>query len=189
MNFLIKNFLRGLAILLPITATVWLIWVTVVALDRWIGVPYPGLGIAATLAFILLIGIVAGNVIGKRLFQWAEQLFVRAPFVKIVYLAIKDLVEAFVGDKKKFNRPVLVDLSELGQVKALGFITRDPIELVPGQPLVAVYFPQSYNFAGNLLLVPPERVTPIEADSTQVMALIVSGGVSGTSAGERINAD
>lgn len=179
MNFLIKNFLRGLAIVLPITATVWLIWATVVTIDRWLRIPYPGAGFAITLALILLVGILTGNVIGRKLFQWTEQIFIRAPLVKIIYLAIKDLVEAFVGDRKKFNRPVLVSLSELGEAKALGFITRESVDFLPDSSLVAVYFPQSYNFAGNLLLVPSSRIQPIDADSSQVMAFIVSGGISG----------
>lgn len=179
MNFLIKNFLRGLAIVVPITATAWLIWATIITIDRWLGIPWPGAGLAVTLALILLVGILAGNVIGRTFFHWTEQIFVRAPLVKIVYMAIKDLVEAFVGDRRKFNRPVVVDLTELGQIKALGFVTRESIEFLPGSDLVAVYFPQSYNIAGNLLLVPPHRIHPIDADSAQVMAVIVSGGISG----------
>ena len=182
MNFLIKNFVRGLAIVVPISATVWLVWATVVTIDRWLGIPWPGAGIAVTLALILLVGVLAGNVIGRTFFQWTEQIFVRAPLVKIIYMAIKDLVEAFVGDRRRFNRPVVVDLTELGQVKALGFITRDALEFLPDSDLVAVYFPQSYNIAGNLLLVPRSRVHAIEADSAQVMAVIVSGGISGKSA-------
>ena len=182
MNFLIKNFVRGLAIVVPISATVWLVWATVVTIDRWLGIPWPGAGIAVTLALILLVGVLAGNVIGRTFFQWTEQIFVRAPLVKIIYMAIKDLVEAFVGDRRRFNRPVVVDLTELGQVKALGFITRDSLEFLPDSDLVAVYFPQSYNIAGNLLLVPRSRVHAIEADSAQVMAVIVSGGISGKSA-------
>ncbi|HVR41838.1 MAG TPA: DUF502 domain-containing protein [Thermoanaerobaculia bacterium] len=180
MNFLVKNFLRGLAIFIPIGVTAWLVWATIVTIDRWLGVPYPGAGLGVTLVLILLIGIVAGNVIGRTLFEWTEAVFIRAPLVKIIYLAIKDLVEAFVGDKRRFNRPVLVTLSESGEAKALGFITRDRVEFVRSEPLVAVYFPQSYNFAGNVLLFPPHRIQPIEADSSQVMAFIVSGGVSGT---------
>lgn len=178
MNFLIKNFLRGLAILIPIVATIWLVWITFLTIDRWIQAPYPGVGIGVTILLILAVGMLAGNVIGRKLFHLTEMIFMRAPLVKIIYLAIKDLVEAFVGDRKKFNRPVLVSLSGI-EASALGFVTRDRIDFLSGRDLVAVYFPQSYNFAGNLLLVPAARITPIAADSTQVMAFIVSGGISG----------
>ncbi|MFN2442707.1 MAG: DUF502 domain-containing protein [Thermoanaerobaculia bacterium] len=178
MNFLIKNFLRGLAILIPIVATIWLVWITFLTIDRWIQAPYPGVGIGVTILLILAVGMLAGNVIGRKLFHLTEMIFMRAPLVKIIYLAIKDLVEAFVGDRKKFNRPVLVSLSGI-EASALGFVTRDRIDFLSERDLVAVYFPQSYNFAGNLLLVPAARITPIDADSTQVMAFIVSGGISG----------
>jgi uncharacterized membrane protein len=178
MNFLIKNFLRGLAILIPIVATIWLVVITFMTIDRWIQAPYPGVGIGVTILLILAVGMLAGNVIGRKLLRLTEMIFMRAPLVKIIYLAIKDLVEAFVGDRKKFNRPVLVSLPGI-EASALGFVTRDRIDFLPGSDLIAVYFPQSYNFAGNLLLVSAARITPIDADSTQVMAFIVSGGISG----------
>lgn len=178
MNFLIKNFLRGLAILIPIVATIWLVVITFLTIDRWIEAPYPGVGIGVTILLILAVGMLAGNVIGRKLLGLTDMIFMRAPLVKIIYLAIKDLVEAFVGDRKKFNRPVLVSLPAI-EASALGFVTRDKIDFLPGSDLIAVYFPQSYNFAGNLLLVSATRITPIEADSTQVMAFIVSGGISG----------
>lgn len=178
MNFLIKNFLRGLAILIPIVATIWLVVITFLTIDRWIEAPYPGIGIGVTILLILAVGMLAGNVIGRKLLRVTDMIFMRAPLVKIIYLAIKDLVEAFVGDRKKFNRPVLVSLPAI-EASALGFVTRDRIDFLPGSDLIAVYFPQSYNFAGNLLLVSAARITPIDADSTQVMAFIVSGGISG----------
>lgn len=178
MNFLIKNFLRGLAILIPIVATIWLVVITFLTIDRWIEAPYPGVGIGVTILLILAVGMLAGNVIGRKLLRLTDMIFMRAPLVKIIYLAIKDLVEAFVGDRKKFNRPVLVSLPAI-EASALGFVTRDKIDFLPGSDLIAVYFPQSYNFAGNLLLVSATRITPIDADSTQVMAFIVSGGISG----------
>ncbi|MFN2237873.1 MAG: DUF502 domain-containing protein [Thermoanaerobaculia bacterium] len=186
MKFLIKNFLRGLAILIPIVATIWLVVITFLTIDRWIEAPYPGVGIGVTVLLILAVGMLAGNVIGKKLLGLTEMIFMRAPLVKIIYLAIKDLVEAFVGDRKKFNRPVLVSLPAI-EASALGFVTRDRIDFLPGSDLIAVYFPQSYNFAGNLLLVSAARITPIDADSTQVMAFIVSGGISGGAQSEEIS--
>jgi uncharacterized membrane protein len=187
MNFLIKNFLRGLAILIPIVATIWLVVITFLTIDRWIEAPYPGVGIGVTILLILAVGMLAGNVIGRKLLRLTDMVFLRAPLVKIIYLAIKDLVEAFVGDRKKFNRPVLVSLPAI-EASALGFVTSDRIEFLSGSDLIAVYFPQSYNFAGNLLLVSAARITPIDADSTQVMAFIVSGGISGGGQAQELSA-
>ena len=108
-----------------------------------------------------------------------DLVFTRAPLVKILYTSIKDLIEAFVGDRRRFNRPVLVTLGGPPSVEALGFVTCDDLSPIGAAGRVAVYFPQSYNFAGNLVIVPLESVRPINADPGRVMAFIVSGGISG----------
>ncbi len=89
---------------------------------------------------------------------------------------MRDLVEAFVGDRKKFNRPVLVRLGP--ELQAVGFLTRDDLTLLEIRDHVAVYLPQSYNFAGNLLVVPATSIEPLSIDPARAMAFVVSGGVS-----------
>ena len=96
--------------------------------------------------------------------------------MRIVYAAIKDLLEAFVGNKRRFDRPVTISVSE--GVKTLGFITRDDLSALGMPGDVAVYVPFSYTWDGCLLIVARERVTALEMDSASVMALVVSGGVS-----------
>lgn len=179
MHLVVKYFLRGLAVVVPIAVTVWVVWQIFTGLDRLINAPYPGLGLALTLAAILLTGVLVSNFVGRALLRGTELLFIRAPFVKIVYTSVKDLVDAFVGDKRRFDRPVSVALTSDGSLRAVGFITRDDLAYLGIPGTAAVYFPQSYNFAGNLVLVEISRITPIDADSSQVMAFVVSGGVSG----------
>ena len=179
MNFLVKYFLRGLVIVIPILVTVYIFYQTLVFLDRLITAPFPGAGLLLAITLVILVGLLASNFVGRKFFQLTETIFMRAPFVKIIYLAIKDLMEAFVGDKKKFNRPVLVDLGSSLGAKAMGFVTREDLSFLGSRDHVAVYFPQSYNFAGNLLLVESRLVRAVSVDSTQAMAFIVSGGVSG----------
>jgi uncharacterized membrane protein len=176
MNWLIKNFLRGLVIVVPIALTAYLVYQTFLRLDQLLRVPTPGLGLVILLAAIIGIGALAGNFVGRRFFALTEKLFTKAPIVRIVYAAIKDLLEAFVGNKRRFDRPVTIEVSE--GVKSFGFITRDDLGVLglPGD--VAVYVPFSYTWDGCLLVVARERVTPLEADSASVMALVVSGGVS-----------
>ena len=179
MNWLVKNFLRGLVIVVPIAVTLYLLYQAFIAVERLgalIHVPAPGVGVAVLLAAIVAVGVLAGNFVGRRLFEMAEQLFTRAPIVRIVYAAIKDLLEAFVGNKRRFDRPVTVQLSE--GVRTFGFITRDDLSSLglPGD--VAVYIPFSYTWDGCLLVVPHDRVTPMTTDSASIMALVVSGGVS-----------
>jgi uncharacterized membrane protein len=96
----------------------------------------------------------------------------------MIYGSIKDLFDAFVGDKKSFNKPVLVQLVPGGSVRVVGFVTNEDLAVLGIKDQVAVYLPQSYNFAGNMIVVPREAVTPMDADSGSVMKFIVSGGVS-----------
>jgi uncharacterized membrane protein len=176
MNWLIKNFLRGLVIVVPIAVTVYLLYQSFVSLDRLLRLPTPGLGIAILLAAIVLVGALAGNFAGRRLFALTEALFTKAPIVRIVYSAIKDLLEAFVGNKRRFDRPVRVRLTD--HVQVFGFITQDDLGALSGAGDVGVYIPFSYTWDGCLLVVARERVEPLDADSANVMALVVSGGVS-----------
>lgn len=176
MNWLIKNFLRGLVIVVPIALTVYLIYIAFTKLDALLKMNTPGLGLLILLVIIIGIGALAGNFVGRRFFALTEKLFTKAPIVRLVYAAIRDLLEAFVGNKRRFDRPVTIAMS--GDVKAFGFITRDDLTSLglPGD--VAVYVPFSYTWDGCLLVVPRERVTPLTADSASIMALVVSGGVS-----------
>ncbi|HEV7238300.1 MAG TPA: DUF502 domain-containing protein [Thermoanaerobaculia bacterium] len=176
MNWLLKNFLRGLVIVVPIAVTVYLLVQAFLALDRLLRLPTPGLGIAILLGATVLIGALAGNFAGKKVFALTELLFSRAPIVRIVYAAIKDLLEAFVGNKRRFDRPVAVQVND--HVRTFGFITRDDLSSLGMAGDVAVYVPFSYTWDGCLIVVARERVTALEADSASIMALVVSGGVA-----------
>lgn len=176
MNWIIKNFLRGLVIVVPIAVTVYLLVQAFVTLDRLLKLEYPGLGLAVLVLATIAIGALASNFIGRRLFGVAETLFTKAPIVRIIYAAIKDLLEAFVGNKRRFDRPVAVMVGE--HVKMFGFITQDDLGTLASPGEIAVYVPFSYTWDGCLMIVPRERVQPLSADSTSVLALVVSGGVS-----------
>ena len=84
-----------------------------------------------------------------------------------------------MGDTKKFDKPVSVELIPGGKVRALGFVTRESLGFLGMENQVAVYMPQSYNFAGNVLLVPSDQVQSLSVDSSAIMTFVVSGGVSG----------
>lgn len=176
MNWLVKNFLRGLVVVVPISLTVYLVYQALVALDRLLKLPYPGLGVAVLVAATIVIGVLASNFVGREILQLTEKVFTKAPIVRIVYTAIKDLLEAFVGNKRRFDRPVLVELNE--GIRAFGFITQDELGSLAAPGEVAVYFPFSYTWDGCLLVVPRSRVRQIDADSATVLALVVSGGVA-----------
>lgn len=179
MKVLLGYFWRGCLVLLPLAGTIYIAFLVITTMDRILPVGVPGLGFALTLALITLVGAFASNVIGRAAFELTEKWLTALPLVRLVYASIRDLTDAFVGDKKRFNRPVSVAVVPGSGVKALGYVTRDALDRLGLGEHLAVYFPQSYNFAGNLLLVPRELVEPLEVGSTDLMTFIVSGGVSG----------
>lgn len=197
-RFLTKHFLRGLLVVVPAAATVWLLVRVFVFVDdklirppseEWTipfteqmvpGIPIdvPGAGVLVTVALVTAIGLLASNVVGRALFRMSERLFTHMPGVKLLYNAIKDLIKAFISDEKKFDKPVLLSLGGDTPVDVIGFITRENLEEFGLVDRVAVYVPQSYNFAANLILVPRDRVRPLDLPPGDVMAFVVSGGVA-----------
>lgn len=180
MNWLVKNFLRGVIIVVPIALTVYLIYEAFVRIDRLLALKTPGLGFAATILMVIAVGALASNFVVGRFLMLTEFVFTRAPLIRLVYASIRDLLEAFVGDRKRFDQPVAVAMTD--NLKAMGFITRDDLAFLglPGE--VAVYLPFSYSVAGSLVVVPRTRVQRLPADSASVMALVVSGGISSVAA-------
>ena len=179
MKRLAKYFFEGLLVTVPAVASIYIIYVIFSKIDGLLNIPIPGAGFVITIVGITVIGVLASSFITKRLVGFIEKTLSRLPIVKIFYSSIKDLVGAFVGDKKSFDRPVLVTVDTELDSKSIGFITRESLDFLSLPGHVAVYFPQSYNFAGELTLFPRELVSPIEAESSEVMKFLVSGGVSG----------
>ena len=177
MNWLLKNFLRGLVIVVPIALTIYLVYQALISLDRLLHLETPGLGIAVIVVATILIGALASNFFMRRFLKITEVVFTRAPIVRLIYSAIRDLLEAFVGDKRRFDRPVAVSIGDTG-VRMLAFLTRDDVAPLPLADHVAVYVPFSYTWDGCLLLVPRANVQPLDADSASIMAMAVSGGVT-----------
>jgi uncharacterized membrane protein len=182
---LIRYFIRGCLVSVPLALTAWLVFVTLRFVDQLPAIGIPGVGFVLTITLVTLVGVFTSNVIGKRVFQVVDRLFSGMPLVKLLYSSLKDLIRAFVGDDKKFDRPVAVLMSSSG-ARMLGFITRDGLHALGMPEHVAVYFPQSYNFAGQLVLVPREHVELLEAASSEVMTFIVSGGISGFGRGQSL---
>ncbi|MBN2193395.1 MAG: DUF502 domain-containing protein [Polyangiaceae bacterium] len=178
MKTLLGWFWRGCLVLVPIVVTIYVGYLVVTTFDRLVPIGLPGLGFVVAMALITFVGFMSSNMIGAAAVTWAERAVTALPFVRLVYTSIRDLLHAFVGDRRGFDRPVLVPLSP-GGARVLGFLTRDGIEAIGLGTHVAVYVPQSYNFAGNLLVVPRDQIEPLAVPSTEVIAFIVSGGVSG----------
>ncbi|HLR25055.1 MAG TPA: DUF502 domain-containing protein [Fodinibius sp.] len=126
---------------------------------------------------ISIIGYIFSLTFTRPLVTYFEQLLKRVPIIKIIYTALKDLTEAFVGDKKRFNQPVLVDFGDTG-LKRMGFVTEEELAHLGISGMVAVYCPHSYNFSGNLYFVQADAVRPVNLDSADAMKYIISGGIT-----------
>lgn len=178
-----RYFVRGCLALAPLALTAYIIYLIFAFADRLLPFGIPGLGVVVVVLVITIVGFLTSNVIGKGILEMAESFLTRLPLVKLIYGSLKDLVGAFVGDRRSFNQPVSVALVADRSVRTLGFVTRDGLGVLNLPGHVAVYLPQSYNFAGNLIIVPRERVEPLDVASGEMMTFIVSGGVSGLGVG------
>lgn len=172
-------FFRGLLLLAPATVIIWALWRALAFLDGIIKTDIPGLGLVLLVSIITVAGWLGSTFLFHPLAELGEELLQRIPFIKTMYGALKDLVEALVGSKRKFDRPVLVKFGSGVEAERLGFITQEDLShLGMGEGKVAVYFPHSFAWSGNLLIVPKQNVTALEARPADVMKFAVSGGVS-----------
>jgi uncharacterized membrane protein len=191
MRKLFNYFLQGLLITVPIVVTFVVLFKSIIWIDSLLpfqipvkipGYPdidVPGLGILALFFIITVFGYFASTLVANPLFTIMEKLLGKTPLLKIIYSSVKDLIEAFVGEKKRFTQPVLVTMTNEPVIQRIGFVTENDLTTL-GIPLgkLAVYFPFSYGFNGQLFIVPAENVTPINASGTEMMKFIISGGVT-----------
>ncbi|GAA4083414.1 DUF502 domain-containing protein [Mucilaginibacter panaciglaebae] len=188
---LLNYFFKGLIVVVPIGAAAFLIFWAVSSVDSALnlsdvlwrdshGKPMhiPGLGILNVLVIIMLAGILVTNVITDPIKLWTKRWLNRLPFFNFLYSSIKDLTEAFVGDEKKFSEAVIVEVNEFG-LKKIGFLVQKDLTKLglPGE--VAVYFPYSYSFAGQVVIVSSDKVKHINKNAADMMKFVISGGVSG----------
>ena len=183
--------IKGVLVVVPLGAAIFLIIWIVTTVDTalnlsnlfWVdpktGQPVyiPGLGILSVLVIILLAGIIVTNFITQPIYNWFMRWLKRLPLFNFLYSSIKDLTEAFVGDEKKFNEPVLVEVNEFG-LKKVGFLTQKDLTGIGLEGQVAVYFPYSYSFAGQLVIVESSKVKPLPMTGSEAMKFVVSGGVT-----------
>jgi uncharacterized membrane protein len=130
------------------------------------------------LVLITLLGFVGQSIIFRPIRKMTDQLFRKAPLVRILYSAIRDLLSAFVGQDKKFNKPVLVKVNKISDLEKIGFITAEDLSELDINDKVAVYFPHSYNFSGELFIVPKEQIKPLNIAASEAMKFVLTGGIT-----------
>lgn len=185
MKKLANYFLNGLLFMVPIVVTLYVVYIVFIKIDGLLQIPIPGVGIIpgvgflATIIVITITGFLVSNFLTKKLLLIFDRLLSRLPLVKLLYGSIKDLLNAFAGEKKSFNHPVLVRLGPDSSAHVLGFVTCPTLKKFGLEDYISVYIPQSYNFAGQLLVFPQDQVIPLDTSSADLMTFIVSGGVAG----------
>ncbi|MDR1861345.1 MAG: DUF502 domain-containing protein [Bacteroidales bacterium] len=186
MKRLLTYFMQGFMLLAPLAITLYVIllifnWIDEplrALLAKYTGITIPGAGLLLIIIFITLTGFLSKYILTNPVRRFGHKLLEKAPILKLVYSSLTDLFSAFVGKEKKFNVPVLVCINKENSLWKLGFMTQQSMEQhnIPG--LVAVYFPHSYNFSGELYLVEPSAVRKLDMLPAETMKFIVSGGVT-----------
>jgi uncharacterized membrane protein len=188
---LLHYFLQGLLILAPFVITIYAIYWIIVSIDDLlpiftfkddrgnVSVRNFGLGFLLIVIAITLIGYFSTFFIRSRVFNFFESWLEKVPGIKFIYTTVKDFFEAFAGEKKKFNKPVLANIDD-NDVWRVGFLTQESMEQFGMESYVAVYIPMSYSIAGNVYLIPSSRIKPIDKhiSATEAMKFAISGGVT-----------
>lgn len=186
MKKIINYFLQGLLYIAPFGITAYMVFLIFSftdnlladTIEKYLKIDIPGLSIIIIFFFLVLLGIIGQSIIARPFKILFKRLLEKAPLLKLIYTAINDLFSAFVGKEKKFKRPVMVLVNPISNLEKLGFLTEEDLSKLDEKDKVAVYFPHSYNFSGELFIVPKEQVRFIDIPPAVVMKFIISGGVS-----------
>ena len=190
-------FFQGVVVLAPIGVTVWV----VVSLFNWVdnflpnllNVLFPvqfaavngqipkvtGLGFLVAMALVLVVGWLSSLFFVERLVSVFDKVLEKTPGIKIIYSSVKDFLEAFAGNKKKFDQPILVNV-DATDVWRIGFITQNDSAHFGLADFVTVYVPHSYAISGITYIVAPTRIKklPKGIGAAEAMKYVVSGGVT-----------
>jgi len=187
MKKLVYYFLQGILYIAPIGVTAYVIYLLFSFVDNLLkdileellGIYVPGLGLVAVILLLILVGLIGQTILARPFKILFKRVVGRIPILKVVFSAFNDLFSAFVGKERKFNQPVLVLVNPISNLEKLGFLTEEDLSMIGEKEKVAVYFPHSYNFSGELFIVPKERVRRVDLNPAEVMKFIVSVGVAG----------
>src|SRR5215510_3205455 len=192
---IIKYLLQGLLVIAPIAVTIYTIYWIVSTVDSWLPifrqpvkdfqgntigyqVKNYGLGFAIVIVSVIIIGYLSSFFIQSRIFSLFDKWLEKTPGVKYIYSSVRDFFEAFAGEKKKFDKPVMANVDDT-DVWRIGFITQRDMTNWGLHNYLAVYVPMAYSIAGNVYILPSNRVKPITSvTSSDAMKFAISGGVT-----------
>ena len=136
------------------------------------------LGLMITVGIIAVLGILASSYLFKQVYSFFEDKLEHAPFIRHIYSPVKDFTNAFMGNKRRFNKPVLVLTNPAANIHEIGFMTQEDLRDMKIEDKVAVYLPFSYSLSGKLIIVPRHNISPLDADAAEAMKFVLSGGVT-----------
>ncbi len=181
-TLILKYFLQGIIIVSPLAVTIWAAYSVFDIIDSSTQIPHlpRGVGFVIVVSSLVLIGWLGSTFfIWKLLINFFDNVLERTPFLKFIYGSVKDVVESFMGDKKKFSKPVLVKIRTNPEVFQIGFITQKDLSKLGFVDKVAVYLPHSYAVSGVLVIVDNENVSSLDMNPGDAMKMAVSGGMTG----------
>ncbi|MBN2274899.1 MAG: DUF502 domain-containing protein [Bacteroidales bacterium] len=186
MKKIFRFFLQGLLFVAPAGLTIFILYWVFDKIDGPLRnyfdsifhVQIPGIGLLITFTVITLLGWIGQSILFRPIGKFVDKVFEKAPIVKMLYSALTDFFNAFVGEKKKFTRPVLVKVNMVSELEKVGFITSEDLSELGVKDKVAVLFPHSYNWSGEMFIVPKEHIKPLNIPPGEVMKFALTGGVT-----------
>ena len=185
----LRYFFSGTLFIVPLVATVYFFFESFRWLDGLLNLPYPGVGFAIIILIITGLGYLTTHYAFRTVTDLVDQGINRIPLVKLIYSSLRDLIGAFVGEKRKFDKPVLVEINKENKLYQIGFITQADLSELGLKDMVSVYLPHSYAISGVHYIIPREKITILRISGTVAMKYIVSGGVSGLKEASSVSLD
>lgn len=183
---LLRSFLQGLILLSPIAITGYLLTTIFINVDSLVPYVPRGIGFLIIISAVTLVGFLGTRFfIGKWIFDSFSSLLEHTPGVKYVYSSIRDVISSFVGDKKRFNKPVWVCVNYSPEIWRIGFMTQNDMTGLGMDTKVAVYMPHAYAISGWVIVTDAKNVKPVvEMTAAEAMKFAVSGGITTAEEGE-----
>ena len=179
---LLRSFLQGLLLLSPIAITGYVLYSVFSGVDNM--VPFVprgfGFGFIIIIVLVTVIGYLGTRFfVGKWLFDSFEHVLERTPGVKYIFSSVRDILKSFVGDKKRFNKPVWVCVNVNPEIWRIGFMTQKDMTHFGMENKVAVYLPHAYAISGWVIITEGKNVKPVkDMTSGEAMKFAVSGGIT-----------
>jgi uncharacterized membrane protein len=187
MKKILTYFIQGLLLVAPIFVTGYIVYKIFQSVDgllntyieKYLKFNIPGMGILLIFIILVLLGIAGETILARPIKKFVTQTLEKLPFLKLIYTSVNDIFSAFVGKQRRFHHPVLVLINKENDLWKIGFITNEAPLGIDLTEVVAVYFPHSYAFSGEIYFVPNSSIRQISMRPTEAMKFIISGGVSG----------